>query len=67
MIKCPNCGGELGRVNRPFDSLLNDDQFDAIRAGDWYCTQCPEDIGTAHKAKSGYAYFWDKDVIKEVD
>jgi len=33
--------------------MLNDDQFDAIKAGDFYCDQCPGDRG-----KSGLRYFW---------
>jgi hypothetical protein len=37
--------------------MLNRDQFEATRAGDFYCTKCRSD-----KAKSGYAYFWEKEL-----
>lgn len=50
---CPNCGRTLYKVTRPKSSVLNDDQFDAIRAGDWYCTNC-----TGFQSNTGYRYWW---------
>ena len=54
---CPKCGDELVRVEYPRGSYLSRDQFESVKAGDWFCTQCSDD-----KAMSGYAYFWDKDL-----
>ena len=34
---CPKCGNELERVKQSYPAMLNSDQFDAIKAGDWYC------------------------------
>ncbi len=59
VIACPQCGGRLESVDYPADSILNRDQFDSCRAGDWYCTNCK---GT--EAKSGYKYWWDKDLCR---
>lgn len=59
---CPNCSRVLRPVARPSCSPLNEDQYAAIRAGDWYCVSCPAFMGTAHQGKSGYAYFWNRDV-----
>lgn len=38
--------------------MLNDDQFDAIRAGDWYCETCP----TNGRGNTSYRYFWDREL-----
>jgi hypothetical protein len=54
--ECPSCGGELRRV-RNNSAYLNDEQFDSVKAGDWYCSTCRGD-----KGKSGFLYFWDDDL-----
>ena len=59
--KCPNCNRPVHPVTQG-NSYLNSDQFDATRAGDYYCKYCPEDAGTAKKSRSGYAYFWERDI-----
>lgn len=56
---CPQCGGRLEAVTYPSDSMLNQDQFDSVRAGDWYCTNCK-----GVEARSGYKYWWDNDLGK---
>lgn len=50
---CPECGDDLDRVvnNGP----LNDDQFDAVKAGDWYCKKCKSDA-----AATGFKYWLDR-------
>ena len=53
---CPMCGAQLDKVRNPAGSMLNDDQFDSVKAGDWHCTSCTNDRG-----RTG-AYFWDKEV-----
>lgn len=49
---CPDCGTRLEHV-RYAGGYLNDGQFDAIRAGDYYCKSCK---GT--RAATGFRYFW---------
>lgn len=56
---CPQCGGRLEAVTYPSDSMLNRDQFDSVRAGDWYCTNCK-----GVEARSGHKYWWDSDLGK---
>lgn len=52
---CPSCGGGLRPViNR---GPLNEDQFDAVKAGDYYCTACKGD-----EAKTGFKYWRDRDM-----
>lgn len=55
--KCPNCGYALEKVTYPSGSMLNRDQFDATRAGDWYCG-CHNN----NRGNRPYAYFWDREV-----
>lgn len=55
--KCPECERELQRVRRPSGSMLNEDQFDAVRAGDWFCT-----YHTNGRGNTAYAYYWDSEV-----
>lgn len=61
MTPCPSCGGPLERVAYA-GGALNREQWSAVRAGDWCCERCPEEVGTAGRARTGYAYFWDHDV-----
>lgn len=53
---CPDCGKPLEKV-RYRGGYLNEDQFDSIRAGDWYCTSCKGD-----RSATGYRYFWDREL-----
>jgi len=61
---CPGCRGNLKRVIQAEPQFLNPEQYDAIKAGDWYCDKCPASVGTSEKqpSTSAYAYFWDKDI-----
>ncbi len=54
---CPDCGNVLQPVVQSSTSMLNPDQFDAVKAGDWYCDNCK---GT--RAVSGFKYFWNKEL-----
>lgn len=51
---CPLCRRELFPVLQEPGSVINEDQFDAVRAGDYYCTSCP----TNGRGNTGYRYFW---------
>jgi hypothetical protein len=57
-MKCPDCNSALQRVRQDEYSMLNSEQFDAVKAGDWFCTRCPSD----GKARTGYRYFWNHDL-----
>lgn len=61
---CPQCGAALTKVRNPAGSSLNDDQFDAVKAGDWYCASCPSN----DRGNSSHCYWNDSEVkfaIKE--
>jgi len=53
---CPDCGTKLEKVVYDSSYLLNFDQWDSIKAGDYYCPgECKGDRG-----KSGLRYFWER-------
>lgn len=58
--RCPQCDGPLEQVRYPSGSMLNRDQFDSVRAGDFFCKACK---GT--NAKSGYEYWWKSDLQRQ--
>jgi hypothetical protein len=58
--RCPTCARALHKVMRPSGSMLNDDQFDAVRAGDWYCDTCPSN----ERGNTGYRYFWTRELAQ---
>jgi uncharacterized protein with PIN domain len=55
--KCPQCNKKLEKVTRDTGSYLNQDQFDAVRAGDWYCASC-----TGNEARTGFKYWWNREL-----
>jgi hypothetical protein len=52
-MECPDCGNDLQRVRQSEPKMYNSYQFDAVKAGDYFCDKCKSD-----KAMSGYKYFW---------
>ena len=56
---CPKCDTPLLKVKQKSGSPLNADQFDSIKAGDWYCTECP---GNGRGVQEDVAYFWEREV-----
>lgn len=60
-MKCPQCKEELEVVCNSFGSMLNDDQFDAQKAGDYCCKKCPDN----KRGHSGYCYFWEEELTHE--
>jgi hypothetical protein len=38
-VNCPQCNGPLKHV--PSSSWMSDEQYDAVKAGDYFCTACP--------------------------
>ena len=59
MEQCPKCNGPLKEVTYQSNSMLNRDQFDAVRAGDFYCTSCK-----GSESSSGYKYFWLRELLQ---
>jgi hypothetical protein len=57
-FNCPICNNELKEVHYPQDSYLNEDQWASIRCGDYYCDTCKSD-----RSRTGYKYYWKKDLI----
>lgn len=59
MCMCPDCNEKVFKVKQSENSMLNREQFDAAKAGDWFCVKCASDV-----SHTGYKYFWDNEVIK---
>lgn len=55
---CPQCGGPLLKVRQPSESPWNADQFDSMKAGDYYCQHCPDN----GRGKSGHCYWWEREL-----
>lgn len=58
---CPGCGKALQAVRQDANSMLNAEQFDAARAGDWFCDVCK-----GEGARTGYRYFWDRELTPAI-
>lgn len=56
LIRCPKCKSVLKRVRN--ESLLNAEQFDSVKAGDWYCETCPDN----GRGKSKLCYWWNAEL-----
>jgi hypothetical protein len=54
--RCPDCKRPLQKVRYP-GGYLNEDQWDSMRAGDWFCEECPS-LPVTKK----YRYFWNRDL-----
>jgi len=53
-FNCPDCGKPLEPVRQSPGSPLNVDQFDAVKAGDFFCSTCPGN----GRGNSNFRYFW---------
>jgi hypothetical protein len=56
---CPKCGNPLEKVRQSSNSPLNEEQFDSVRAGDWFC-KCHSN----ERGNKPWAYFWDSEVLQ---
>lgn len=55
---CPVCHAKLKRVTQEAGSMLNAEQFNATKAGDWYCDNLAVTHSTLfRRARTGFAYF----------
>jgi hypothetical protein len=55
---CPDCKRPLEKVEQAYGSMLNEDQFDSVKAGDYFCRHC-----TGIRGRTGYRYFWLKETL----
>lgn len=54
---CPQCFSPLKGVTQSQNSPLNEYQFDAVKAGDYYCALCKGD-----ESNTGFKYWWTRDL-----
>jgi hypothetical protein len=54
--KCPQCRNKLERV--PDSKWMNSDQWEASKAGDWFCKTCPDN----GRSSSGLCYWWNREI-----
>lgn len=66
VIPCPTCKTALKEVVQDSHSLLNSDQFDALKPGDWYCETCAPDEGHNYKYWRNSQVLIQKSTIDEV-
>jgi hypothetical protein len=59
-VTCPSCKNPLQPVKQSPNSLLNAEQFDAIKVGDYYCETCPSN----GRGKTNYCYYWTHELTK---
>lgn len=52
--KCPQCGENLIKVLMNTNCPLNEEQFDSVRAGDYYCPKCPDN----NRGRGKMCYWW---------
>lgn len=62
-IICPQCSGPLKRVRQSPGSALNKDQFNAVKAGDWYCEACPDN----DRGRAGLCYWRERELPDVID
>lgn len=59
--RCPQCRAAVAKVTRPIGSPLNNEQFDAIKNGDWICLKC---YRTGVLGARRGRYWWDSEVVR---
>lgn len=60
---CPQCRNPLERVRQSDYSALNRDQFDSVKAGDYYCSTCRDNS----RGQSALCYWWDHELRDAID
>lgn len=56
--KCPGCGRDLKSVPTP--AWMNEDQFDAVKPGDYFCETCPSN----DRGQRPLCYWWRREIDK---
>lgn len=54
--KCPICSHRLNFVRQSSHSFLNKEQFNSVKAGDYFCINCKPTQGLKYK------YFWKNEI-----
>ena len=54
-LTCPECGKELNIV--PSSKCLNPEQYDSVKAGDYFCKNCK-----GNRGNTGYRYYWKEEI-----
>ncbi len=57
--RCPQCGGDISSV--PRSAYLNSEQWDSVKAGDFYCKKCKSD-----QCATGFKYWNSEELPEEV-
>ena len=58
--RCPQCRGTVMLVTQGEYAWMNRDQFDAVKAGDYYCESCPPN----DRAENGkHCYWWERELV----
>jgi hypothetical protein len=60
-FNCPDCGTLLKAVRQSESSPLNREQFDAVKAGDFYCDTCPSN----DRGNQPFRYFWKTELLDQ--
>lgn len=58
--RCPKCRGEVVTVTNDGRGMLNDEQFDSVKAGDVYCEKCPPND---RANKNVRCYWWRSELV----
>jgi len=58
LLRCPTCQTPLKAVKQTGGMAMNQYQFDAVKAGDWYCETCPDN----GRGQSGLCYWWNSEL-----
>lgn len=61
-MNCPKCGQALKKVLYPNGSMLNEYQWESIRAGDYYCESCPDN----GRGNDKLCYWWKSELTENV-
>lgn len=57
-LVCPKCGNRVEEITQSPNSPLNRHQFDAAKAGDYFCRSCLSN----DRGNSPYCYWWEKEL-----
>lgn len=58
---CPTCGTPLQEV-RYEGGYFNRDQWDSMRAGDWFCDRCPSN----GRGNTSFRYWWQRELERPI-
>lgn len=56
---CPTCKAPLHVVRQSPHSMLNAEQFDAVKPGVWFCDRCNDP-----ESHTGRKYWWNRQITE---